>query len=414
MKNKNIVMIVSLVLVCVVLFGILIFHTYEKRKYEKENPITYETTTEKEEPTVLFAEIKDEDIKLFRKGAFVTIDYKGTEKNLSEWNNLITAENSDTYYLDIDNDKKKEVVCRAYAGKEEFSNKDVYDMYIVNIDFLADGAPNITTRVLNRYKAKNVIKARVLQELSQIQSDPDTLQFCMNNDINSFIKYDEKTGVAQTKNTTFIKTPKTKDGKTATLLNWSRGGVYYSVDPKTATITVEIDVLAKFEELEEQQYIGQLKYDMSISPTDVGIKSNSISFTTTDELKAKAPKGAIADVEDWDVLVRNKAYSESAQNNAFEFSAKLNEKTDITVNEKDALSIWRIMVREDKVQVVSKKPFSESTIANKQYSFTVDGENIASKAEVTQRNGFYILEIYFDNEYEKEEISDFTIKFGKQ
>ncbi len=413
MKNKNILVIVSLVLVCVVLFGVMIFHNEKKKKFEKENPVTYETTTEKEEPTVLFAEFPDEEIKLYRKGTFVTINYKGTEKNLNEWNNLITKENSETYYLDIDNDKKKEVVCKAYAGKEEFSNKDVYDIYIVNIDFLADGTPNITTKVINRYKAKNVIKARILQELSQIQSLPDTLQFCLG-DINSFIKYDEKTGIAQTKYATFIKTPKTDDGKTATLLNWSRGGVYFTVDAKTAIITVTIDVLAKFKEFEEQKYIGQLKYDLSITPTDIGIKSNSTAFTTTDELKAKAPNGAVRDVKDWDVLVRNKAYSESAANGSFEFSTKLNDKKDITVNEKDALSIWRIMVREDKVQIVSKKPFDENTITNKQYSVVVDDRNIAAKAEVSQRNGFYILEINFDNEYEKEEISDLTIKFGKQ
>ena len=72
------------------------------------------------------------------------------------------------------------------------------------------------------------------------------------------------------------------------------------------------------------------------------------------------------------------------------------------------------MVREDKVQIVSKKPFDENTITNKQYSVVVDDRNIAAKAEVSQRNGFYILEINFDNEYKKEEISDLTIKFGKQ
>ena len=67
----------------------------------------------------------------------------------------------------------------------------------------------------------------------------------------------------RTKYATFIKTPKTDDGKTATLLNWSRGGVYFTVDAKTAIITVTIDVLAKFKEFEEQKYIGQLKYDLS-------------------------------------------------------------------------------------------------------------------------------------------------------
>lgn len=425
MKYLFRVLIVLLIAVGVV-FGVSYF--YRQDKNADKIQLTTAHITKKQETTgierILLAESKEANTQVYLYGEDVIIARNGLEATVEDVRWCAMAENPEIYMYDYNNDGKKEVIVKMVGGnaKSESPDKYVYTIRLINIVKGEDGKDQI--EIVNAFKDtwKKTFEKSIRSEMSQLKSNPKFIQLVMD-DAKEQITYNNKTGISDNKYVFYARAEKNASGY-LTFSRWSKGDGIYKVD-KDGKITVDIQVLAYYEEMKKPQYIGYIHAGIYIKDGRFAVKPGTIKFDTRDEYAINDPR-VTAD-KDWSYVINNNYTNGTVDDNKIswietdlELDSSVTEKTisfaDFDSQIKCASSIE---FNQDSIIITSREGFSylDSYLEKGQYAVKVENKkgiviDICDEATIEQSGTQQRLILKLDKRYTKDELKSCTIQYG--
>lgn len=436
--------IIVLLVAAGVVFG---YSSYYREQKNNENIVLttqrFVTTAQgetTESSKKLVAEVEGADYQLYidteQEAGYLVHD--GVETEIGGWGWMLLQTPIEAHYGDYDNDGENEILILYQSDSDEVnSNLIVADqgdfsqcyrhLAIVNIYTDESGNEKYSVAYSDQDTWKTVFENAISSQMNQLLSCDKYMQFVMDDsDVN--LTYDENTGISQNKYVYYARALKnTKSDGYQKLLKWSKGQGSYSVNDDD-TITLEIMVLAYYEEdADRAQYIGDIRTQISVNESGkFSVTPKTIDFVANSKYYASDPRED--SVEDFSVVVNNSGDRTTTTTDNyidwletdFTVSQTINEQTysfsDLSSQIK---CIEKIEFTPDGITMTAKEgfEFAQRVIDNGEYSVTVQIDDdtqydIAYSAAISQSGSKSVLKINFDKPYSREEIEQLNIVFG--
>ena len=286
--DKKLIIITLIVLIIV----FAVSFVYKNNKIEETVSSITQITAQKQDDT-----LTDDDILLRNDESGYILYYKDKTATLvngdlslefSAWYTAIETETPEMYYEDFDRDGEKELLIKLVSGTSELNGKTiyVYSLYLFEITE-TDGKESITYIVAGGESWKTAYKYAIRFDVNQLLMDPKYIQIALN-DKEEPINYDEKTGLTDNKYTYYAEADHNENGEYYTLVTANFGaGIYTVIGDK---ITVDIQVLANYEEADGSFLLGHLHSGMMIYDGSFRTEPNTISFVPLEDKIVDDPR----------------------------------------------------------------------------------------------------------------------------
>jgi hypothetical protein len=363
----------------------------------------------------IVAENKEAGYKLYLKDSVATVTYNDTVSlDFYNWKKSISLETPTLYYNDYDGDGEKELIIPIIDDYTDITGETYYShtLYIFKTS-----VENGET-VLNYYAAqssdwKTVFNNAVKFEITQLPNCKKILQFALN-DVGKDINYDAETGITDDKYVSYAKAVCGEDKQYYTYSSYNIGLGFYNVQDD-GTITLDIQVLVKFEEDSENYYIGNIHCQMTVGESSFGVKANTIYFDVADDYKVNDPRET-AD-ESWSYTINNLSTSTKSSKTISSVNAEFTLSSYNTSESQYFENLTGGIQEIDTVTITDKSitltpqsgySFDKTKINNGKFEVDVDGVDISYTATISDN----ALVITFDKSYSKDDISSISVKFG--
>ncbi len=429
---KNYVRILA-VLVLLIALGAVFIYSYDYRQEKNASNIiltTADMNTKKSTTAPqreLIAENEEGDYQLYIDDDTVLLVHGELEKELDGWLSYVELETPTLYYYDYDGDDEGELIIKLVSGTTtdgDGNSSYAYTLYLFDTAE-QDGETRFTVITANNETWKIPFEEAIKTEMSQLKSCNKFIQFVMD-DAEESLYYDDETGISLNEYTGFACALQNSNGSYATLDRWSKGNGVYSVDDD-GNITLEIQLLAYYEDVDDPQYIGIIHCGIGVSGGEFVILPSSIEFVADDEYKVISP--ASPSDEDWESTINNSAdpiVRDGDDNQidwleaSFDLSTDFEEKTISFAGYTSQIkSVDKVVITPDSVVLTAKDGYEFSShmlntgeFSVKIYADTDDEYNIAFSGEIKTVGGRSVLTITFDRAYDREMLDGMVVKFG--
>ncbi len=418
----------SIILIAVIVFFVFSVN-YRDRRIDDSIVLTTaakntENTTERKR--ILIAENKEGNYQIYYDNETVYLVHDGIEKEFKGWTAAIHEKDPEMYYKDYDGDGEKELLVKLVSGVDRNVYKVktyVYNIYLFKPIELENGKMDYQIIGATSDTWRKPFEEAIRSELTQLKSCNKFLQFVMD-DADTPLTYDSKTGISKNKHVAFVSALSDNKKKYYTFSNWSRGKGVYEIK-ENGDITLDIEVLANYEEVDSTQTIGDIHCDIAVLNGEFAIVPKTIYFEPREGFKVLDPRDT-ADKK-WSYVIKNSSTSVPAMDDGsidwidtrLELSSGVKEKS-VYLGEmqSEIKAVDSIKFNGDSIVLTAKAGyhFMQRVINNGTYSVTISkdgGEfDVSYSASVSERNDRSVLTIKLDKRYKKSDLNQAQIKFG--
>ncbi len=369
---------------------------------------------------ILLAGIESENIFIYYTGKSVILDYKGTREEFSDWSNKISFENPEMLYTDMNGDGKNDIVVKAYCGKDEFTGKGVYELYIIQINEETSPATFELTYA-DRALWTSIFSQSIRCEFSQLVSTPKRLQFAMTTQTEKSISYDVETGIAKDCYTAYALAPM-KNAQYCKLSRWEFGNGYYYVG-ENSKICLDIEAIAYYEGINEPQIPGSIHCEFKMEGKKFKIVKGSVTFNASEGNRVTSPNTEA--VQPWSCEIKNFAPASFSQDKVITWLSgsfalqDSSQRIDFSSFGGEMKYVKSVLISQDKIvlTVGEKFTFGKGPANSSEYTVVIN-ENLESSysiengCEINNKSKDRTLTIYFDKEYNITEIKTLSVKYG--
>lgn len=414
----------------IAVIAIFVFSIQYKNKNIRDNVVLTTATTKsiegaKGQKRILIAENKEGNYQIYYDYETVYLTHDGIDKEFKGWVASINEKDPEMFYKDYDGDGEKELLVKLVSGVEQ----DVYKVksYIYNIFLFKpaeDENGNFYYQTLSATSDtwQKPFDEAIRCELSQLKSCDKFLQFVMD-DVSKPLTYDSKTGISNNKHVAFVSALTDSKKNYYTFSNWSRGKGVYSVDEE-GNISLDIEVMANYEEVSSTQTIGDIHCDIDILKGKFAVVPKTIYFEPREGFRVSDPRKYTD--KKWSYSIKNASAVPMLENKSIDWvDISLELRSDIDeattyFGEKSSKikAVDSIKFTQDSIILTAKKgyTFSERIINSGVFSIMVnDGEkefDISYKASISEKDGNSVFTIKLDKKYPRDTIKNVKIKLG--
>ncbi len=431
MNVKKIIALAALVIAVMGLFAFSVHYKNGKINNNSDYSTVVSTTeaeavekTDEYSSDTPYIETDDGEYQIYFDGKIVTIvhgDYRTEIKNLDV---SFKAEKPKAVSADIDNDGEKELLLRLYAISYNNDDSTRTTVYSIN---LYDPAVQNDEKYFLRYTAynstwTNPFGESVRAEVTQLKNHSKILQYNMV-DINDELQYDEN-GVAVGNYTGFATALCDSSKNYYTLKNWSYGYGIYDIN-EDGTITLDIQVVAEYEETDTNQIFGYIHCNVVFSDYTFSIVPKKINFVAKEGCEVTDPRNMANDK--WSVTINNLTSTSGFQSNSIDWIENEFNVADLSSSQDqyfDTMSskikcLDKIKFSQSGITLTAKSgyTFSSQMADNGKFSAIINNDenkdiDISYKCVIKTVDGRSTLVITFDRNYSQQELESLKIVFG--
>ncbi len=436
---KKSITIIALLLIAVT--GIFVFsYQYRNQKIENQTSdisMSFRTTEKEEEAQAaesngqkqLLVEDRKNDYQLYYDGKKVTIVHGENKREFESWSYSVKCETPKIFCRDYDGDGEKELLIKIVNGKQEKKDKDgktkyTYALYMFKPVTQRTGEKTFSSIAASTDTWKVPFDEAIKCEMTQLKECKKFLQFTMD-DIEEEISYNEKTGITDNEHVGYARALADVKNKYYTLKSWNKGAGIYNLNEKNGDITLDIQVLANYEETADTQYIGDIHCNMNILNGSFTIVPKTIVFRANADYKVNDPRDSAK--SKWSCEISNASKNTNFVSTDIDWI-----ETELSLSNTASKNTQYFETLPSKIKCVDTVKFTQSSVvftAKKGYTFSKNmadagifsvlfnyGEknemNIAYTCSVKYDKNGSTLTINFDKTYDKEDFDKVFIKFG--
>ncbi|MCM1114859.1 MAG: hypothetical protein NC397_05110 [Clostridium sp.] len=423
---KKIIPLIILLIIAIGIFAVSINYRNNKtpEAHTDSTGVSYSVREEntKLEKEDIIAENKEGNYQLYFKNNIATLVHNKARIDFTSWGKSIATKNPELYYSDFDKDGEKELIIKLVENGNNITGKTEYSyiLYMFKPEKDENGDEQLKYITASSQNWTSVFSSYVKLEITQLKNCKKFLQFAMN-DSTEEINYDSKTGITDNKYVAYGKADCSNKKEYYTVSGYNKGIGVYNVD-ENGKITLDIQIIVKYEESSLNYHIGNIHCDMKISDNTFLVEPNTISLKPLEEYSITDPRET-ADA-DWNYTVNNRdasanhsanigwiekqftlnAYN-SSENQNFSDEASDIEYIDkieftqsgITMTAQDGCSFDKAIIENGKFEVLTGEDFDT---------------DISYNAEIKNINEKSTLILHFDKTYNKSDIASIAIKCG--
>ncbi|MGN0522177.1 MAG: hypothetical protein ACI4IQ_06025 [Eubacterium sp.] len=417
------------VIILIAVIGVFAF-SMQYRNKDINNNIVLTTAIKnvdgaKGQERILIAENKEGDYQIYYDYETVYLTHKGVDKEFKGWLASVEEKTPEMFYKDYDGDGEKELLVKLVSGVDQdiYNVKTyVYSMFLFKAVDDEDGTFHYESIGATADTWRKPFESVIRSELTQLDSCKKFLQFVMD-DIDTPLTYDSKTGISENKHVSFVSALTDSKKNYYTLSTWSRGKGIYELDEE-GNISLDIEILANYEEVDSTQTIGDVHCDIDVIDGEFAIVPKSIYFEPREGFMVSDPRESTD--EKWSYKIKNNSATPTLESNEIDWidaSLELQSGVDEVAAYFGEMSskvkaVDSIEFTQNAVILTAKSgyTFLERVVNNGVFSVTIkDGEkeyDISYKASISEKDGKSILTITLDKNYPRETITTAKIKFG--
>lgn len=437
--KKQIIIIFTLL---IAVSGVFAFsYQYRNRKIENQSSeiSTAFRTTEKEETSQtpekkegerqLLVEDKKNDYQLYYDGKKVTVVHGEYKREFESWSYSVKCETPKIFCKDYDDDGENELLIKIVNGLQEKKDNEkkakyTYALYMFKPVTQRTGEKTFSSIIASTNTWKVPFDESIKCELTQLKNCKKFLQFTMD-DINEEISYNKNTGITTNKHVGYAQALTDVKNKYYTLKSWSMGAGIYNLNEKNGDISLDIQVLADYDEFAGKQYIGDIHCDLDIFDKSFSIVPKTIVFKANPDYRVNDPRDAAK--SKWSCVISNASKNTNFVSTDIDWI-----ETEFSLSNTSSSSTQYFETLPSKIKCVDTVKFTQSSVeftAKDGYTFSQNmvnsgvfsvlfnyGEknevNIAYTCSVKNDNKSSKLIINFDKTYDKEDFDKVFIKFG--
>lgn len=423
--------IIAIVVAVALAVGTFIFSvSYRNKKNEEYHQSLLAVSSQEDESQggsknepVLVSD--DGEYELYVDGEIVKVIKGDYEIEMNNWVDSFNTELPKIVSEDIDNDDENELLLKVYAAKhanDDGTKTSIYAIFLLDPVINANGEKTFEIATANTNTWVAPFAETVRAEVTQLKSCKKILQFAMES-IENQIVYDEN-GLGTGDYVGYAAALSDNKKEYYTYKNWSLGQGVYDLDDD-GNITLQIQVLVEYEEIEEKQIIGFINCKIQLEDGVFSIVPKEIYFEAMDDYRVSDPREATD--KKWSVTLKNTASRPDFQNNSIDW---IDCKFDVSsMSSSQSQSFSNIT---SKIKCVDTVKFTQSSItmtakdgylfygnAAENGSFSVilnEGEknetDIAYTCNIKNEGSESVLVIKLDGNYAKSDLDSVSIKFG--
>lgn len=424
--------VIRVAVVLLIACGIIFAYSYNYRQEKITDSFELTTadisgskTTTKAERK-LVAEQEEGGYQLYLDGDAVILVHEGIEKTLNNWAAAVKQETPKMYYKDYDGDGEGELLIQLVNSvtNDNGANRYVYNLYLFE-PVEKNGKSDFNIISANSDTWKVPFEESIRAEMSQLKSCEKIIQFVMD-DAGKPLTYDKETGLTNNKYVGFACALRNREGGYEKLLRWNKGDGFYSVD-ENGDITLDIRVIAYYEDVKNPQYIGNIHTDIGIIGGAFDIVPSTINFVASEDYRVTSPLEASD--ESWSSTIRN-SYSPTAREDddrvidwieaSFDLSADFTQKTISYYGTSSQIKcIDTVVITPSSLTLTAKEGYTFSSSILNTFSYYVkihpdtDSEyNIEYNGEIKTVGDRQVLVVNFDRAYSREDLNNMEFNFG--
>lgn len=391
---------------------------------KEDNTATAEGTVD----SSLLAEDKENDYQVYFNNNVLTIVHGEYKKEVYNWTDYwISLETPTIYCKDYDGDGEKELLIKRVNGRLEKkydinASPFTYALYLFKPTITSTGEKTMNLISTNSQTWKAPFESAIKCELTQLKSCDKFLQFTMDDAVEKIV-YDEKTGITSNEHVGYTLSLYDNSKNYYTLSRWSKGAGIYNIDDD-GDMTLDIQVLANYEEVADTQCIGNIHCKMAIIDGKFNIAPKTIVFYPLDKYKITDPRNSAK--KKWTCVISNESTNTNFKNTDIDWiesELSLKNTSDKSSQSFETLPskikcVDSVTFTEDSVVLTAKKGYSFSKAVADSGKFSVilnigDEEyDVSYSCDVKTDSNTSILTIKLDKTYDKEDFDKVLIKFG--
>lgn len=424
--KKSTVFITTFVLLAVFIgFGAYYAKVYKPAHAQEASSSVYVPEGMNREKTgnrVLLAELKADDIQLYQDGGYTILVHSGHEAEFNNWTLKIKEETPQLYYIDFDEDGKKEVVVRALEGTDEKTGENYYCIYVVFITQDKDGNYKYEVVTANRATWYSIFNGAVQCEANQPVINSKRIQFVMQT-LDKSIAYNVNTGIVQDSRAWYIRALADDNNNYYTFKSWYLGPAVLDVDTENNYLSIHMNLYITYKETEEIQTGGLLNCGLAMEDKAFSVAKKSVTFVTAPEYRTTSLL-KLAD-KDWNyTFINADSYSSSDKIiNKTSFRCTMQdgtaeENTIFSGTTDETKAIDRIVLDKNTMKLYAKAgySFAPDIVSGHKYSVTVRvggyDSDITLSASSGDENRRSVITFELDKDYPQEELKNFTVNLG--
>lgn len=425
---KKIVAIVLAVALAVGVFAFSVIYRNKKNEEQHQSLLTVSTQEDQQDSTqssqsVLVSD--DGEYELFIDGDVVEVVKGDYRIEMNNWVDSFNTELPKIVSKDVDGDDENELLLRVYAAKhanDDGTKTSIYAIFLLDPVVNADGEKTFETATANTNTWTLPFGQTVRAEVTQLKSCKKILQFAMES-VENEITYDED-GLGTGDYVGYAAALSDSKRNYYTLEDWSLGQGVYDLDEE-GNITLQIQVLAEYKEIEEKQIMGFINCKIQFADGAFSIVPKQIYFEASDLYKVTDPRDA-ADTK-WSVTLKNTASRPDFQNNSIDWIDCTFDVSSMSSNQNQSFSsitskikcVDTVKFTQSSITLTAKEGYSFYANAVENGSFSVilnEGEkdeiDIAYTCNIEKDGSTSVLVIQLDGNYAKSDLESVTIKLG--
>lgn len=425
---KKIVAIVLVIVVAVGAFAASV--VYRNRKNQEQHQTVQPVSSEQQEENVNSSDkpvlvTDDGEYELYVDGEIVNV-VKGDYKiKMNNWEESFQRELPKAVSLDIDNDDENELLLKVYNGtytNDDDTKTNLYAIFLFDPIITIDGEKTFETATANTNTWTLPFAQTVRAEVTQLESCKKILQFAMES-VENQITYD-KNGLGTGDYVGYAAALSDNKKEYYTYENWSLGQGVYDMD-SDGNITLTIQVLVQYEEIEEKQIMGYINCKIQFVDGAFSIVPKQIYFSANSIYRVSDPREAYDGK--WSVSLKNTSSRPDFQNNSIDW---IDCEFNVSVMNSNQSQSFSNMT--SKIKCVDTVEFTQSSItltAKEDYSFyknalesgsfsvilnegEKDERDIAYTCNIKEEDSHSVLVIQLDSSYAKSDLDKVSINFG--
>lgn len=426
---KKVIALVVAVVLCIGVFAFSMI--YRNQKNQEQHQSLQEISTEEssdsqsQSSTGLVIETKDKEYQVYFDGEIVTVKKGDYEIEMKTWQDSFKAEIPVSATKDMDGDGEKELLLRVRTGtnnNDDGTKTTVYAIYMFDPVTTSSGEKTFDTVIANTNTWAEPFGETVRAEVTQLESCKKILQYAMES-VENEIVYD-KNGLGTGDYVGYAKALSDSKNQYYTYKDWSMGQGVYNLD-EDGNITLDIQILVEYEEVEESQIIGFVKCNIQFEDGAFSIVPKQISFEAQEKYKVTDQRERAE--SDWSVTVNNIGSQPDFQNKLIDWIDCEFDVSEMSKNQNQSFDTLSSKIKcadtveftPSSITITAKEGYTFSSNVAGKGSFSVilnsedyEGVDIAYNCSVKTVDGNSTLVITLDKEYPKSQLEDVEIKFG--
>lgn len=424
--------IIAVILVFVLLIGVLVLSVnYRNKKTDEQHQslqdLSTQTTSDEEqkengneEPVIV---TDDGEYEIFFDGDIVTI-VKGEYKvEMETWQYAFKSELPVAVSKNMDSDDEKELLIKVKTGvsnNEDGTQTALYAVYLFDPYIDENGEKTFNNAIANANTWIAPFSQTVRAEVTQLESCKKILQYAMES-VENQIEYD-KNGLGTGNYVGYARALSDDEGNYYTYKDWSLGqGIYYLDDE--GNITLDIQVLVEYEEIEQSQIIGFIHCNIQFEEGAFSIVPKKINFRAQDKYRVTDPRESTD--SKWEVTVDNQGPNPDFQNKNIDWidweydvsGAGTSQSLNFETYSSKIKCVETVEFTQSSITLTAKEGYSFSSSAEGNFAVILNsGEDeetdIAYTCSVKTVDDRSTVVITLDRNYSKDELSDMTLKLG--